>query len=145
MKKFILLFALLTAAFTSQAKTMETVEETEALSVQVTTMFKDQLFHEAFGLLAKYWPIPQNEIDLLEEKTIKAFNMVKDRYGDVIDYVRVRKEVIAGDLATRETYLLRFENIALRLIFTYYRNDKGWIVNAFKWDDSFDEEFRTVE
>ena len=46
------------------------------------------------------------------------------------------------DTAFRETYLLKFENTALRLIFTYYKNSKGWIINAFKWDDNYDEEFK---
>ncbi|MBL7899716.1 MAG: hypothetical protein JNJ99_14350 [Crocinitomicaceae bacterium] len=123
---------------------MATVEETEKLSKDVVILFKDNEFAEAFDLLESYWPLPKNEIENLEEKTIVMMNTIRNRFGKVIDYVRVKKEII-GDVATRETYLLCFENTAIRMIFTYYRNLDGWILNAFKWDDSFTDEFITVE
>lgn len=125
-------------------KTLATVEETEKLSKDVVILFKDNEFAEAFDLLESYWPLPKNEIENLEEKTIVMMNTIRNRFGKVIDYVRVKKEII-GDVATRETYLLCFENTAIRMIFTYYRNLDGWILNAFKWDDSFTDEFITVE
>lgn len=126
------------------SKALKSIEETEALSDTVTEMFMENHVAAAFDLLEKYWPLPQNEIDNLKEQSIKMLNTVSDRFGDVIGYQRIRKEAIA-DIATRETYFLRFENTAMRLIFTYYRNDRGWILNAFKWDDSFTEEFRDVD
>jgi hypothetical protein len=76
----------------------------------------------------------------LKLKTIKYLNLIEERFGAPIGSLKVKNETIS-DVATRETYLIRYENTAIRLIFTYYKNDKGWIVNAFKWDDSFGEEF----
>lgn len=126
------------------SKTLETVEETEELSLSVMAFFFEEQYSDAFDLLKKYWPLPDNEINLLEEKTIKMMNTVSQRFGKSIDYIRVRREAIT-DIASRETYLLRFDNTAIRVIFTYYLNSEGWIVNAFKWDDSFEQEFRVVE
>lgn len=141
---FLLTFLSIAFIQTSFSKTLDTVEETEKLSKDVVLLFKDGEFAEAFDLLETYWPLPKNEIENLEEKTIVMMNTISNRFGKVIDYVRVRKEII-GDVATRETYLLCFENTAIRMIFTYYRNLDGWILNAFKWDDSFTDEFITIE
>src|SRR5688572_11001663 len=82
-------------------KTMESVQETEELSQSITAMFVAYQFSDAFDLLAIYWPLPKNEIDNLEEKTIVMFNTIADRYGKTIDYMRVRRETI-GEIAIRE-------------------------------------------
>jgi len=95
----------------------------------------------SFEQLALYWPLPQNELDAMEEKTMKYLNIVEQRIGKSIGTLKVRNEKIS-EIALRETYLIRYEYTAIRLVFTYYKNDKGWIVNAFKWDDLFTEEFK---
>lgn len=43
---------------------------------------------------------------------------------------------------SREAYLVKYKYTAIRWIVTYYKNSKGWPVNAFKWDSDFDEEFK---
>jgi hypothetical protein len=85
--------------------------------------------------------IAEDELESIEEKTIKYLNIIEQRFGKSIGTLKVKNETIS-DIAIRETYFIRFENTAIRLIFTYYKNDNGWIVNAFKWDDSFTEEFK---
>lgn len=124
----------------AQGKYLKDVSETQELSKKVLKLFSDNKISESFKELSFYWPLPQNEIDALEEKTIKYLNLINERFGKSIGTVKVKNETIA-DIATRETYLIRFENTAIRVIFTYYKNDNGWIVNAFKWDYSFTEEF----
>ena len=91
--------------------------------------------------LKQYWPIPSNEVDALEDKSIKYLNMVEERFGKAEETIKVKEETIK-DVAMRETYLVKYENTAIRLIFTYYQNNKGWILNAFKWDDNFSLEFK---
>jgi len=65
--------------------------------------------------------------------------MLKLRFGNPIGYAKIKEEHIL-DLVIRETYLIRYDYTAIRLKFTYYKNNNGWIINSFKWDDSFDEE-----
>ena len=120
---------------------MKNEKETQELSKKVVALFNENKISESFGELAPYWPLPQNEFESLESKTIKYLNLIEDRFGKSVGTLKVNNETIS-DIAIRETYLIRFENTAIRLIFTYYKNDKGWIVNAFKWDDSFTEEFK---
>jgi hypothetical protein len=85
--------------------------------------------------------LPENEIGSLEEKTIQYMNILQGRFGKVEGVVKLKEETI-GDFAIKETYILRFENSAIRLMYTYYKNKNGWILNTFKWDDSFFEEFK---
>lgn len=104
-------------------------------------LFRQNKIKLAFDALSPYWPLPENEIESLEEKTIKYVNMLSDRIGSPIGILKVKTETI-GDIAIRETYLVRYEVSAIRLKFTYYKNEDGWIVNGFMWDDTFSEEFQ---
>lgn len=125
----------------AQEKYMKDISETQKLSKEVSSLFSANQISASFELLSAYWPLPENEVDGLEEKTIKYLNIIDERFGKSIGTVKVKNETIP-DVAIRETYLVRYENTAIRLIFTYYKNNAGWIVNAFKWDDSFTEEFQ---
>lgn len=143
MKKVLLAMMLFVAHqnLLAQEKFLKSVNETQELSKSIVAAFKDNKISDAFEKLSEYWPMPQNEIDGLEEKTIKYLNLIEQRFGKSLGSIKVKNETIA-DIAIRETYLLRYENTALRIVFTFYRNNNGWIVNAFKWDDSFTEEFK---
>jgi hypothetical protein len=143
MKKIILasLLSFLTLSLFAQNKHLKSITETEALSSQIVSLFSKNEIAESFDLITPYWPLPQNEIESLEEKTIKYLNIIEQRFGNSIGTLKVKNETIS-DIAIKETYLIRYEYTAIRLIFTYYKNDKGWLVNAFKWDDSFEKEFK---
>lgn len=124
----------------AQDKYLNSVQETQELSRNIAMLFKENQVATAFGTLTPYWPMPQNEIDAIEEKTIKYLNMLEARFGEPIGADKIKNETIST-IALRETYLVRYTKSAIRLKFTYYKNEEGWIVNAFKWDDAFDEEF----
>lgn len=124
--------------------TLNSTEDTEHLSVVVTKLFEQNKISEAMNELRPFWPLPANEIDGLEEKTIKYLNLLKDRFGEPFGFEKVNHEII-NEFAVRETYIVKYDLTGIRLIFTYYKNKEGWILNAFKWDDSYTEEFRAVE
>jgi hypothetical protein len=67
--------------------------------------------------------------------------LLQSRFGAVEGVLKIKEEKI-NDFAIRETYILRFENQAIRLVYIYYKNKKGWILNTFKWDDEFYQEFK---
>lgn len=135
---FMLLFGMNISA---QNKYLKNVDQTQQLSKEITAMFFENKISKAFKELRQYWPLPENEINSLEEKTIKYLNMIQDRFGNAEGTSYIRTEKIS-DFAIRETYIVRYEYSAIRIIFTYYKNEKGWLVNSFKWDDSFTEEFK---
>jgi hypothetical protein len=127
-----------------QEKYLKDAGETEKLSIKSTEFFIANKMKNCFSELQKYWPLPENEIESLQEKTTRYMNIIEERFGKPIDFKKVKNETIS-DFAIRETYIIRFENTAIRVIYTYYKNDKGWILNEFKWDDSFSEEFQESE
>ena|SRR5258706_207339 len=137
----LVLITFITFNLSAQEKYLGDKSQTEQLSKRVVELFKANKISESVKELAPYWPIAQNEIESFEEKTIKYMNLINDNYGSAIGTLKIREETIS-DIGIRETYLIRFRNTALRLKFTFYKNDKGWILNSFKWDDSFTEEFK---
>lgn len=142
MKKTILvsILSLFTFSLFAQNETLESKIETQKLSKKVADLFKDNKITESFEMLKQYWPLPENELDALEEKTIKYMNILENRFGKRLDVTKIKDENIS-DIALRETYIMRYSFSALRIVFTYYRSENGWFINSFKWDDSFTEEF----
>ncbi|PWG06247.1 hypothetical protein [Polaribacter aquimarinus] len=143
MRQIIILLAFLLSSygFSAQTENLKNVSETQKISKRVANLFKENKITLAFNELKPYWPLPSNELESLEEKTIKYINIIESRFGKSINFLKVKNETIS-DIAIRETYIIQYTNSAIRLIFTYYKNNKGWIINAFKWDDSFEEEFK---
>lgn len=143
MKRVIILFIFLlfSVGFSAQTKYLNGTTATQKISKKVAILFKDNKITEAFKELTPYWPMPKNELESLESKTIKYINIIEERFGKSIGVLKLKNETIL-DIAIRETYIVRYSKSAIRLIFTYYKNNNGWIINAFKWDDSFEEEFK---
>lgn len=142
MRKIPIIFFLLVAGSYSQAqeKHLESEEDIEILCEEVASYFAEKKVAKAFKILKPYWPLQENEIDNLIDKSVKMINVVGDRFGTYVETVLIKNERIK-DFSLRKTYIIRYEFHAIRLIFTFYKNSSGWIINAFKWDDQYDEEF----
>lgn len=125
----------------AQKKYLKNTDEMNFLSKNVTTLFKDNKVSEAFVELKPYWPVSESEIESLESKTIKYIDIIEERFGKPLKIEEIRNESIS-DFAKRKTFLIQYPISAIRLIFTFFRSTDGWVINAFKWDDSFEEEFK---
>jgi hypothetical protein len=138
-----ILFAVVAMFFlqcTNAQNYLNSKDELSKHSEKVMKSLKDSEFQKAFAELQIYWPLPENELIQLESQTIKQFNMVADRFGNIIGVDFIRDESIK-DYAIKKIYVLRFEKHMIRVLFTYYKNNDGWILNSFKWDDQFEELF----
>jgi len=141
-KKFIIMIiSLVNLNLCAQEKYLKDVHETQQLSQQIVELFSKNKISQSFNQLALYWPLPESEIEQIKDKTIKYLNIVEQRFGKSIGILKVKNEAIS-DIAIRETYLIRYEITAIRVMFTYYKGNNGWIINTFKWDDAFTEEFK---
>ena len=138
---FSIFLILITTNLSAQEKIIKDIEEAKAISKQVTQYFKENNTIEAFKILKSFWPLPENEIYSLENQTMQSLNVISQRFGKPESILKIKEQNIP-DAAFRETYLVKFEYTAIRLVFTYYKNSKGWIINAFKWDDNYAEEFK---
>lgn len=142
MKRILLYLCLATTL--SVAKAIypgEYLKSTEAIkthSEDVVKYFSKQDYVNMFKLLRKYWVLPEREIDDFETKTIKQFGLAEDRFGNIIGYKYVKDKKIS-DVVLNKNYLLLFEYYYIRVSFIYYKNNEGWSLVAFSWDDRADE------
>ncbi len=143
MKSIILITALSLLSFNliAQKKGMKSIEETQKLSKEVSKLFFEGEISNSVKILKKYWPLPEAEIEDFETKTTKYMSLLDARFGKRLGYEKVTNKTVS-DFVIRETYIIRYDKSAIRLMFTYYKNDNGWIINAFKWDDSFAKELK---
>ncbi len=139
---FLLLFCCMALSAQSQYNCLKNLDDAKGLSKKVVESFMNSKISKSFEEMKYYWPIPDNEVDDLEQKTTKYLNILEDRMmGKPIGYEKIKEEAIS-DFAIRETYMVKYPISAIRLKFVYYKNEKGWILNSFKWDDTFSEEFK---
>lgn len=80
---------------------------------------------------------------MLESKTLQNLNYYKTTFSECLNFERYRSVEFANSFV-EERYLLRYENTALRFIFTFYKSPKGYILNAFKWDTEIGEELEKL-
>ena len=78
--------------------------------------------------------IPATEA--LSKKVTELFS--QNKISQAFDALRPYWPLAENEI---ETYLIRDEYTAIRVKIIYYQNKDGWIVNSFKWDDTFSEEF----
>lgn len=140
-KIILIIVIILSIKAIAQEKYLENETDINNLSLKVVSLFEKNKVSESIDLMRPYWPLAENEIDVLEKKTVKSLNIVQQRFGNAIGNIKVRTERIK-DIAVRLTYLVRYEFYALRLKFTFYKNDNGWLITAFEWDDEYTEEFK---
>lgn len=141
-KRFIVgIFLLINIYSFGQNKYLKDVNDTQLFSEKVVDLFAENKIKQSFNTLSEYWPLPKNEIKNLEKATVEHLSFIEKQFGKSIGTLKVRNETIS-DFAIQETYLIRYDISAIRLIFTYYKGYKGWVLNGFKWDLEFTQEFK---
>lgn len=136
---FIFLFFVTLGNF-AQEKYFQSNEEIQDFSLSIAQLLGENKVSSALKEMKLYWPLPKTELDLFEEKTVKYFNIFDKSYGKPIGIKKIKSKNLA-DVAIKEIYFIRYNITAIRLIFVYYKNDNGWLINSFKWNSEFEEEF----
>jgi hypothetical protein len=78
-------------AFTSsraQLRYLNTADEVRVFTKTASLLLKENKASEFFKATKQYWPMPENELANLEDKTIQGFNLVSSRFGKVEDLVK---------------------------------------------------------
>src|SRR5210317_1996666 len=96
-----------------QKKHFKNISEIEQFSEKMSDQLYENNLSESFAEMQDYWPLPSNEIESLQEKTIRYFNMLDDRFGKRIGVSKVKNKTIS-DFAFQETYIIRFRYSAIR-------------------------------
>lgn len=104
------------------------------LADQAVALFRQEKIVEGYDTLKPYWPLPGVEIDNLANQTNTQWPMVKQRFGTSIGTEFV-SESRAGESLARFVFLQKFQHHALRWVFTFYKPQDQWIINAVSFDD----------
>jgi hypothetical protein len=113
------------------------LNETRALADSAVALFKEEKFAEGYGLLIPYWPLEPAEIEVLVGQTVTQWPIVRQRFGSAVGMELVSQATVGNSLV-RYTYLHKFQNHAIRWIFTFYQATDGWAVNGVSFDDQID-------
>ncbi|HUF74063.1 MAG TPA: hypothetical protein VMR74_14355 [Gammaproteobacteria bacterium] len=121
----------------ASAEELASLAEARMLADNAVALFKDEKFAEGYGLLTPYWPLEPAEINDLVGQTLGQWPIVQQRFGTAVSTEFV-SEASAGNSFVRYTYLHKFQNHAIRWIFTFYSANDTWVVNGVSFDDQID-------
>jgi hypothetical protein len=136
MKAICLALALL-APVSVLADDFATLAEARKVTDNAVALFRQEKIVEAYGSLKPYWPLAGVEIDNLANQTNTQWPLVRQRFGTSIGTEFVEQSESGHSLA-RFIYLQKFQNHAIRWVFTFYKPGDRWIINAVSFDDRLD-------
>ncbi len=130
------LFCLYTLLFSTTlfADELSTLADAREVTDKAVALFQNEMIVEGYNVLKPYWPLQTIEIDSLANQTGTQWPMIKQRFGTSIATEFV-KEMHAGKSLARFVYMQKFQNHAIRWVFTFYRPRDKWIVNGVSFDD----------
>ena len=108
--------------------------EARKITDKAVSLFKQEKIVAAYDTLKPYWPLPTVEIDNLANQTNIQWPSLKQRFGVSIAAEFVTESKV-GDSLARFVYLQKFQNTAIRWIFTFYKPKDHWIINSVSFDD----------
>lgn len=116
---------------------LASLAEARAVADRAVALFRDEKFVEGYGELKPYWPLAPVEIDGLVNQTVTQWPIVRQRFGTSITTEFVQ-EMQVGVSFVQYVYLQKFENHAIRWLFTFYKPRERWVVNGVSFDDSIE-------
>lgn len=119
-------------------------EEARAVSQKASALFVKNNMIAFIGALRPHTVLSEDQMTSLEQKLVNEAPMWFSYLGKALEVVKVKEEKIA-DFMLRETYLVRMEQSVMRLRYTYYKSNNGWVLNAFIVDEEYKEYFKDVE
>lgn len=128
---FLCLLVLPSAAF---AGDFANLTDARKVTDKAVSLFQQEKIVAGYETLKPYWPLPSVEIDNLANQTNMQWPMVKQRFGTSMATEFV-KEIKGGESLARFVYLQKFQNHAIRWVFTFYKPKDRWIINAVSFDD----------
>ncbi|MDO8413078.1 MAG: hypothetical protein Q7S51_04715 [Gallionellaceae bacterium] len=136
----IAMFSLLMFPAIALSDDFVSLAEARKISDKVVLFFKQEKIADAYGLLKPYWPIPVVEVDSMANQTNIQWPMLKQRFGTSIATEFVKEEKVGESLA-RYVYLHKFQNHAVRWVFTFYKPNDRWVINSVTMDDRIGDLF----
>lgn len=110
------------------------VREARALADAAMERIAARDLRGAFALLAERWPLAEEEISGLVERSERQRAALEQRFGAPLGVAFVRQDAV-DDTFVRFTYLEKFAHHALVWELYFYRPEDTWLVNGVVWND----------
>ncbi|MFP6741737.1 MAG: hypothetical protein VCD33_08945 [Alphaproteobacteria bacterium] len=123
-----------------QAQALRSIDDLRDITRQAMTQVEIGNFAEVFATMAPHWPFSVSELDMLSMQTMTQRSTLGQRFGLTMG-IDLASEQIVGDSIMRITYIEKLEYRLIRWVFTFYKADDEWMVNAIVWDDDIDALF----
>ena len=118
----------------SAAGEFESLADARKFTDRTVELFRDEKIVEAFESMKPYWPLPAAEIETVASQTSLQWPVVRQRFGPSVGTEFV-KQLDGGPSFARFIYLQKFQNHAIRWVFTFYKPKDRWVINAVSFDD----------
>jgi len=130
-----LFFPLLLAANVVFGEILPNEQAAKDLSDKIMTKVNAGDLAAAFDLMKPYAAVSATEIDSAALQSKAAMDQFGSRYGSSIgiEFIDSKK---SGDSLLRIRYLQKCVKGPLTWVFYFYKNNDGWLLDTFKWDDS---------
>ncbi len=124
----------------SQSSTLKDLDEVRQLSKKTSEFISQNDLDDAASGIRNFWPMPAHEFEDFKLQAIKSFKSISKGLGEAYGYTKINEELL-GEIVFKEVYFIEYPSSPLRLVYIYYKSQKGWIVSSIKWDVNFEEEF----
>ena len=129
---FLVVAALLSVS--AQAAELKDADAAVNLSESIVKRSSGGDVRGALEMARPYVVIPQSEFDAMLGQLELQLPLMTGRFGKNIGYELIRNDEVGGSLK-QVIYIQKFERLAMVWRFIYYKNDKGWVLNTFKFFD----------
>lgn len=141
MKRIILAcFVVIALVVNVHAETLTNEADVNNLIKKSIDLFTDKKFNESMELLKPYYPASPIALDNAANQAKSQWGLIEDNYGkkigiEFIDSIKVGKSLI------KYVYIVKFEKYILKFDVITYRNDSGWVIVDFNFNDKVKELF----
>lgn len=94
----------------------------------------------ALVLMKPYIVIPDVELEAVRNQVSMQLPLMNQRFGKSIGYEFISEDKEGASLL-RIVHVHKFERTAMRWVFYFYRNNDGWVLNSFTFDDAIQAMF----
>ncbi len=143
MYKFILIPLLACSLFACSQEVKKTDKDKSRIE-SVCDKFMDLYLRgeipKAMEILRNNSVVPSSTIDTFSLQTQQQFNILLSSYGKTIGYEYI-KEYKIKDFICRRYYVVKFEKYYIKFNFDLYKNETGWTITRFDYNEELLEIF----
>jgi len=143
MYKFILIPLLICSLFACSQEVKETDKDKsriEGVCDKFMDLYVRGEISKAMELLKNNTVMPSSTIDTFSSQLQRESNILLSSYGKIIGYEYIKEFKVKGFMC-RRYYVVKFQKYYLKVNFDLYKNETGWIITRFDYNEELLEIF----